>query len=354
MTEPTGDPQQDPGTLAEPQLTPVRRYDLEFDRRYLADQPPPPPPPQPGDPEYRPALVPVSWHGMDLQFDEGGYGGAGDWMTGIVENVTGWYATPGLEGNNADRALTDGAVAGPKIISAREIAIEGAAVGPRARLMAFRDQLAYRASTREPKELIIGDPWLGTALSAMVRADSDSFRHAFIGGPTGFRYEVTLTAHDWRIYEQEWHQVVLTTTTAGDAGRPYDRLFHHPREADPVPDPLNGWQYEDPYPGRSAAYLRNSGNAPAPVYATYEGDLSESHLTDETDTLILASLGLGGVTIHVATETMTAEAPGGAARAEWVLPGSRPLVIPPFTTARWHLYAQGSGHVTLSWRSAWT
>lgn len=350
MTEPAGTA-PDPGKPAGITPDPVRRYDLEFDRRYEADQPPPAGPPGPGQPGYDPQLVPVTWDGLPLNFSEDH--GTDQWMTGVVENVEGWYATPGLNGNNADRSVSDGSIAGPKVISAREVTITGAALGPRARLMEFRDQLAYRAQHRQPRELVIGDRWLGTSLAAMVRADTDSFRHTFIGGPKGFRYEVTLTAHDWRVYEHDWQQVVLTTETAADAGRPYERFYMHPRDADPVPDPLNGWAYESPYPPGSAAYLTNAGNAPAPVYAVYEGDLTETRLTDESASVLLAPLGTG-VQILLAAETLTAEAPGGAPRAEWVLPGSRPMVIPPRTTARWHLYGQGAGRVTLSWRSAWT
>lgn len=348
MTEPLP---PDPGKPGQPVTDPVRRYDLAFDRRYEIPPPPPEPPPLPGQPGYDPKLVPVTWDGLPLNFSEDYERGGYLWTTGVVENVEGWYATPGMDGHNADRALSDGAIAGPKTLAARTVSISGAAVGPRPRLMEFRDQLAYRAQRRVPAELIIGDRWLGTALSAMVRADSDSLKHTFFAGPQAFRYEVTLTAHDWRLYEQQWQQAVLTTVTDADAGRPYDRLYWNPRD-DPPPAPLNGWAYQHPYPPGSAAYLRNTGNAPAPVYAVYDGDLAESRLTDGDRSLYLAPLQTG-VQILANTETMAAEAPGGLPRASWVLPGSRPLTIAPHASPRWHLYSEGSGKVTLSWRSTW-
>jgi hypothetical protein len=55
----------------------------------------------------------------------------------------------------------------------------------------------------------------------------------------------------------------------------------------------------------------------------------------------------------VATATLTAEAPGGISRASFILPGSRPLWVPPDTSARWTLRAGGRGTVTLAWRSTW-
>ncbi|MBO0818174.1 MAG: hypothetical protein J2P30_23820, partial [Actinobacteria bacterium] len=271
-------------------------------------------------------------------------------FTAIVTNLTGWYASPPLDGNNTERALSDGEVWGPKLLGARVIDIEGAAIGPRDQLIGWRDQLAGRAADREPHELIVGDPWLGTSLSAMVRADTDSFRHEFFGGHRAFRYQVTLTAADPLLYEREWQTAVLTTETAADAGRPYDRRYDTPPGWAEQP---SGWGYGSPYPAGAAAYLRNAGNAAAPVYAVYDGDLDDTRLTDETASLLLDAVPTG-VRILVATATLTAEGPGGAPRAQWVLPGSRPLLIPPFSTARWHLYGQGSGSVTLSWRSAWT
>jgi len=321
---------------------PARSYDLRFDRAYQA--PPPPPLPRP----YVPDLVPVTWGGLVLQADEDR--DSSRWFTAIVENVDGWYASPPLDGKNADRELSDGSVWGPKLLRAREVTLRGAAAGPRARLMSWRDQLARRAVSREPLDLIIGDRELGTSLLAMVRGDTDSFRHAFLGGGTAFRWEVTLTAADPRLYDMAWQQVTLTTETAAESGRPYARLYAHPREAHP--GPLNGWQYEEPYPPGAAAYMRNDGDADAPVFAAWDGDLTASRLTDETLSVLLAPVGTG-IRIDVDTESLTATAPGGEPRAAWVLPGSRGMVIPPMTTARWHLYAQGSGTVTLSWRSAW-
>jgi hypothetical protein len=337
-----------------PAGSPARQYDLIFNRRYLPIfvPPPEPPPRPPGVPEF----VLIRWDGMDLQVSEG----EGDnWFTGIVTLVTGWYASPPLDGNNAARALSDGAIRGHKLLGAREIAITGAAAGPRARLMQWRDLLAHRAADRMPVELEIGDPQLGHTLTATVRADTESFRHEFFAGPLAFRYEVTLTATDPLLYGQEWHQAVLSTETAADAGRRYDPPPRWPRRYDAPPQWATdkgietGWGYGQPYAPGSAAFLTNAGNAEAPVYATYEGDLDQSELTDERASIWLAPVG-DGVTINVATATLVAEAPGGAPRAEWIQPGSRPMVIPGFTTARWHLYSQGSGRVILMWRSAWT
>jgi len=309
-----------------------RRYDLTFNRVYEGRRPGPderPPRPEPV------GLVPVRWHGLNLS-----PGWVDDRFTAIVENVTGWYDTPTLNGRDTERALADGGNWGFKTIEQREITVTGAAAGPRAQLMNWRDQLAGLAAEREPLEFAITDPWLGVTHTSMVRAGTDRFKFVFIADGEAFRWEVTLTAADPLLYDQEWRQAILTTTTAPEAGRVYPRQY---------PD----WVYGDPHPPGSAAYIRNDGNAPAPVYAEYVGDLSESRLDEGGPrAIILAALG-AGVTILVPTGTLAAQAPGGAARQAFVLPGSRPLVIPPFSTARWHLYAQGSGEVVLNWRSAW-
>jgi hypothetical protein len=336
----------------------TRRYDLAFDRRYLPVPVEPPGPPGPPRPPGAPALVPIRWDGLNLQQWEP-EPARGDWFTAVVTLVTGWYASPPLDGHNVPRALSDGEVLGRKLLGARVIIIEGAAVGPPAQLMAWRDQLAHRAAARVPAELAIGDVQLGTTLTAMVRADTELMEHEFWAGPRAFRYQVTVTATDPLLYGEDWHQVVLTTETAADAGRRYfpppqwpRRYDHPPPWADPPA--TSGWGYASPYPAGSAAYLANRGNADAPVFATYSGDLGESRLTDEASGQILLEPVPAGVQILVATATLVAEAPGGAPRAEWVLPGSRPLVIPGFSTVRWHLYSLGSGRVTLAWRDAWT
>ncbi len=57
--------------------------------------------------------------------------------------------------------------------------------------------------------------------------------------------------------------------------------------------------------------------------------------------------------ILVSTATLTAEAAGGVSRASYILPGSRPLFVPPLEVTRWFLRSAGYGSVTLVWRSAW-
>lgn len=325
----------------------VRRYPLAFDRAW---RPPPPPAAGAGE-DYVPGLPSVTWGGLELNADERRGDTSADWLTSVVTGCEGWYASPPLEGQDADRALGDGVVWGPKRRGAREITIEGAAVGPRRAIMDLRDQLAFRAASPEPAELVVTDPWLRSGMSALVRADSDILEHEFTAGGHAYTWQVTLTAADPRLYDMDWQQLVLSTRTAADAGRPYPRLYWAPRDQ-PAPSPLNGWQYQSRYPPGSAGYLANRGSADAPVYAQYDGDLHASRLTDEDRSILLAPLE-AGETILVDTVTTTAEAPGGAHRAQFVRPGSRPMSLAPFTTSRWHLYSQGSGSVTLSWRSAW-
>lgn len=325
--------------------TPAQRsYDLAYDRAW---RPAVLPGTEPPPPDSGPGLPVIEWAGLNLNTDED-TGGDGERFTAVVTNVEGWYGSPGLDGQNADRALGDGSLWGPKRRTAREITIEGAAVGPRAQIMGLRDQLALRAAALTPGELVISDPWLRTGLSALVRADDDRLEHEFFGGRRAFRWQVTLIAADPLLYDRDWQQLTLTTRTDADAGRPYTRLYRHPRDHGDA----NGWAYGQPYPPSSAGRLANRGSADAPVYARYDGDLHASRLTDETRSLLLDPLETGQQ-ILVACATMTAEAPGGAHRAQWVRPGSRPMSIPAFSTARWHLYSQGSGSVTLSWRSAW-
>jgi hypothetical protein len=329
----------------------LRDYDLLFNRRYPLPPPGTVPPVQPRPPRPPVPLVPVVWGGVDLSPGDEPAGADGDWFTAVVTNVTGWYASPPLDGHDSARALADGAAWGPKILGAREVVIEGAATGPRARLVQWRDQLAGLASAREPASLEITDPWTGRTLTAMVRAGTAQLDHAFFAGARAFRYSVTVAAADPLLYDRDWQVVTLTTQTAADAGRPYDRLYTHPREDHP--NPLNGWAYGSPYPPGSAAYLPNAGNADAPAFALYAGDLTDSRLSNERDSILLAAIA-AQQEILVPTATLAAEASGGYSRAEYVLPGSRPLLIPANSTARWHLYAQGSGSVTIAWRSAWT
>jgi hypothetical protein len=323
--------------------TPLSRaYDLTFDREYVTPPPEPPSPPRPPRPDPGPSLAgPIIWHGLDLM-----PGHMADDLTAVVENVEGWYGTPVFTGRDTERSLADGAAWGYKTLNAREVTLTGAAVGPRAPLMALRDQLAWRAAQREPAELAITDPWLDVTLTAMVRAGTDSFHHAFFGGRRAFRWSVTLTAADPLLYDREWQQLTLTTVTAEDSGRRYDRVYTagEPEYA--------GWRYGSPYTDGPGGYLANRGNADAPVWALYEGDLTESRLTDTAASILLNPV-TAGAQILVGTARLTAEAEGGQSRAAYIRPGSRPLLVPAFSTARWTLYAQGSGSVTLAWRSTW-
>jgi hypothetical protein len=102
----------------------------------------------------------------------------------------------------------------------------------------------------------------------------------------------------------------------------------------------------------NTARLVNPGPVPAPVWATYTGDLSESRLTDGRRQIRLAPLATGQQ-ILVATESLHAPAPGGATRAAYVLAGSDPLMVPPRSVATWRLYGLGSGSIILRWRGAW-
>lgn len=102
------------------------------------------------------------------------------------------------------------------------------------------------------------------------------------------------------------------------------------------------------------ATLTNLGNAPAPVIATYTGDLSASRLTDNAtgNTIYLAPVA-NGAQISVDTSRLNAWAAGGASRASYIGAGSVPLLIPPLSSATWTLYAAGAGSVLLEWRPAW-
>lgn len=326
-----------------------RVYDRGYDRGYPHSPPAPPAPPPPG---RAPAdwydgqrLVPVTWRGLDLD-----PGHVTEWFTAVVENVTGWYDSAPLNGNSAERALADGGFYGLKVIEPREVTVTGAAVGPRVDIMGWRDRIAGLCAERQPSELAVTDPWLGLTRTAMVRADSGRLDHVFLGGRRGFRYQFTVTAADPILYGSTWKTARLTTVSAAESGRPYDRLYAHPR--DPHPGTLNGWQYGLPHPPQSSALLVNDGDAPAPVFAVWDGDLSASIVTDNTDSVNMAALG-AGEQVALDTVTLVAEAPGGANRSGMVQPGSRPMTVPAFSSVLWHLYAVGSGSVTLTWRDAW-
>jgi hypothetical protein len=303
--------------------TPTRRYDRDFPPAWAYG-------PRPRTPDES-RLIPVTWAGLPLNI-----GDLPDGSCTVIENVEGWLDSPPLEGNDAARSIADGSAWGPKTLGARLITLTGAATGPREYLGWLRDQLAARASSREPAELAITDSGVARTLTAEVRGGSERFRHTWIT-PSALRWQVTLTAADPLLYEGTWQTATLIGEAAEDTGRDYPRP--HP------------WQYAAPYIGNSAL-LANAGNWDAPVFALYTGDLSESRLTAEGGLIRLAPLA-AGMEIRVATATLQAEAAGGLSRASYILPGSVPLVIPPAATARWFLYAAGRGTVQLAWRSAW-
>lgn len=278
-------------------------------------------------------LVPVSWAGLPLNI--------GDQDTGlfsIIEDVEGWLDSPPLTGNDASRAIADGSAWGPKTLDARHITLTGAAAGPRDQLGWLRDQLATRAASRTPAELSITDGGQFKTLSALVRAGEERFRQHWISA-TAFRWSVVLTAADPLLYEGTWQYATLSSFEAGeDTGRSYPREFP--------------WQYAVPYLPNTAR-LANTGNWPAPVWALYAGDLTESILSNDQGAWIRLAPLATGMQIRVACADLTAEAEGGLSRASWVLAGSRPMTLPATSSSRWYLNVAGHGHVQLAWRSAW-
>lgn len=294
---------------------------------YPAEPPPPPPPPPP--PLTSP---PVVWDGLALN-----PGSNGDGTTAVITGMTGWLDSPPLDGHNVDRALADGAIYGPKTLLSRSIGIEGAAAGPRAWLSELHDKLTRRAVARNPAPLTVTDLGTGRTLTADVRADTEQFQQSFIGGHAGFRWTLTLTAADPRLYSDEWQSELLTNGEGEQTGRVYPKTYP--------------WRYAAADLSNSAA-LDNPGNTPAPVYALFTGPLSESRLTDGTATIHLAEL-LQDERILVATENLAATAEGGATRAHYFRAGSSAMTIPAETTATWRLYATGGGSVLLSWRATW-
>lgn len=297
----------------------VRSYDRGFEWTYEV-----PPVPPLRDP------VPVVWDGLWLNTGDQDNG-----LCAVVTKIEGWLDSPPLDGNDVARVISDGAAWGPKALRQRTVIIEGAVVGPREELGRFRDQLVLRAAARVPALLQVGDWDLRRVLTADVRAGTEQFRVQWLGS-SGFRWQVALTAADPALYQGTWESIILTNVTE-DTGRDYPRV--HP------------WRYAGLIP--NTAVLRNGGNHDAPVYAGYAGDLSESLLTDGIGGGIRLAGVESGVQILVATATLTAEAPGGYSRASFILPGSRPMVIPAGSTARWTLRSGGRGSVTLAWRSTW-
>jgi hypothetical protein len=297
-----------------------RGYDRDFDWTYVV------PPREPTRPP-----VPVVWDGLWLN--------TGDQDNGlclVVERITGWLDSAPVDGNDVDRVISDGAAWGPKVMRSRTVVITGVAAGPRVLLGQLRDQLAARTANREPVLLAVGDFDQQRVLTADVRAGSDAYRHTPLGS-AGFRYQVTLTAADPALYASTWQTATLTNVTEG-TGREYPKDY--------------SWSYASPYIANSAM-LRNEGNADAPVYALYEGQLTESALTDNRSGIIRVAQLETGVRILVSTATLVAEAEGGLSRASYLLPGSRPMTVPPGSSSRWFLRSAGLGSITLAWRSTW-
>jgi hypothetical protein len=202
--------------------------------------------------------------------------------------------------------------------------------------MAFREDLAQRAAAREPAALEVTDPPAET-LTALVRADSDSFQWAPLGGRAGFTWTVSLTAADPRVYGQ-WREATLKNTGETYTGRRYDRAYP--------------WRYGESVTP-NAVVLDNPGNAPAPVFALFTGRLQAGYITDGTRQIRMREIP-EGVQILVNTETLAASAEGGATRASYIQPGSQPMVLAPHSQTRWTLQSSQEGNVVLSWRPAWT
>jgi hypothetical protein len=276
-------------------------------------------------------LVPVSWD--DLPLNTGDQDGG---LCAVVEKVEGWLDSPPVDGHDAARSIADGAAWGPKTLGPRTIILTGAAAGPRAELLRFRDQLAARAGAREPAELAI-DAGHGM-LTADVRAGAEQFRQTW-HGPDFYRWQVNLTAADPVLYGAQWQtRMLFNQSDDVTTGRIYTRAYQ--------------WRYASSEVPNSGT-LANAGNVPAPVFALYEGDLTESRLVGTGGAMIRLAPIAESMQILVATATLTATAVGGLSRASFVLPGSRPLTVAEASSARWHLYSAGYGSVTLAWRSAW-
>jgi hypothetical protein len=313
-------------TAAAPRSQPpfARAYDRAFDWAYVTGAEVPPP--------ADGGLVPVYWDGLDLNTGEQDSG-----LFSIIENVDGWLDSPPLDGHDAARQVADGAAWGQKTLGARVVTLTGAAAGPRDLLGGLRDQLAVRAANRQPADLTITDSGVGRALTASVRAGAEAFRHSWLGS-TGFRWQVTLTAADPALYAAQWQQAILSNGPGVATGRAYAKAY--------------GWQYAAASLP-NAAQLANDGNWPAPVYALYDGDLTQSTLTDEGGNAIKVAALAAGMEILIATDTLSAVAAGGLSRASYVLPGSVPMLLPAQAVAMWHLFGTGLGQISLAWRSAW-
>lgn len=340
----------------------ARTFEWEYGEWTDPELPPPRPPGGFG-------LIPIDWHGLPLN--------GGDSPSGLftcTENVDGWLDSPAMDGKDAEYSLADGASFGPKTYNPREITITGVTAGPRPLIGGWRDMLAMRVALRYPTELAITDGGNQRTLTADVRADSTGFRQSWIT-PTVYRWQITVYAADPLLYERNWQTVRLVPSAAGATGRQYP--IDNPQVTPPTPvnpdlerareycrtytDPdtgeevtaCPGWRYTGSFLTNSATLI-NDGNVPAPVFCLYEGDLSDSRLENtETDLVNFAALQ-SGLRIRLATATLTATTEEGTfQRPQYILPGSRPMTIPPVSRSRWSLYATGYGSVTLAWRHTW-
>jgi hypothetical protein len=270
----------------------------------------------------------VRWNGLDLN---PGY--RDDGLLVIVTNVTGWYGTPVLNGNDLERIIADGAVWGPKVIGPRLVTVEGAVTGPRDLCLLLSRDIAALASAKGLTSLVIGED--GATLAADVRAGTEQMTHEW-SGPVLFRYSVVLTAADARLYEESWNTAVVTTGAGIDTGRTYPRLYRWAYGAADLPN---------------SATLANPGNTFAPVWAVYSGPLSATRLTDGDTSINVAAIA-DGQQIMVNCETLAATAAGGFGRASYVLAGSQPMTLAPRSSETWRLYGTGTGQVVLTWRGA--
>lgn len=253
----------------------------------------------------------------------------------IVTNVDGWYDTPDITTNDVERVLADGSIYGPKTVRGREIVITGWAIGQREPLMLFRAALAQILVLHTPTELQVSDPWLGRSLSAQVRGAGPLKWEPFGNG--AFRYEATFFAADSRIYDTVWSTDEISLAGGVPSGRAYPRTFQ--------------WSYPGKLPA-GTALLSNPGNVSTAVEVLYTGPLSESRLTDGTSSIRIAAIP-DGVQLLVSSDTLTAQAPGGASRASFVLPGSQPLMLRASGNATWALIGTGSGSLKLYYRGAY-
>lgn len=278
-------------------------------------------------------LIPVVWGGVNLNI-----GDRGDGLYAIITDVEGWYGTPPLNGNDLTRLLADGSVWGSKVTAARVVAITGAAIGPRPVLLSYVRELAALAVDDSTSTLAItedDDTSTPPVLTAEVRADSDALVIAWLGREA-ITWQLTLTAADPRLYEIGTRSIVLTPAGGGGTGRTYPFTLPRVYAAADIPN---------------QAQLDNPGEVPTPVLIIYTGPLGSSQLTDGTSSIYLQAL-LAGETVYVRSDTLAANAEGGATRASYVLAGSQPLLVPE-GGASWDLYATGSGSVELNWAGAW-